>query len=453
MKIFNNKILLIGFGGVGQTMLPLILKHVAADTKNITVIEKDDHTALFNEKYGSTGVSYIVKEVTRLNLTDILDEYVGENGLIINLSLGINVYEIVQWCLDNNTMYTDTSLETWPNEHSEATHLSEKTLYMMHHKIRGMTDGKNKAPTILVTNGANPGLVNQFVKAALIDISKTLGTYTTAPTTQNEWAKLCMNSGIKVIHIAEKDDQEINLPKKKGEFVNTWSIDGFWDEGNGPVEIGWGTHESEYPEQVNLHTVGTKSAVYLNSSGVDTLSKSWLPIGKEYKGYMVQHSESITLCEYFTVKENSELKYRPTVYYVYHPNEYTIQSVDEFRGETLDAIPKRIVKTEVTSGHNELGVLLLGDKISWWYGSQLSIETSNKLIPGENPTTLQVAANMIAGVIWMLNNPREGYVEPEDLPFDQIIDFCKPYVYPIVSVKTDWRPGPDLQLRTFMVEP
>ena len=30
-------------------------------------------------------------------------------------------------------------------------------------------------------------------------------------------------SGVKVIHIAERDTQIIDIPKEKNEFVNTWS--------------------------------------------------------------------------------------------------------------------------------------------------------------------------------------------------------------------------------------
>ena len=38
-------------------------------------------------------------------------------------------------------------------------------------------------------------------------------------------------------------------PKRPGEFVNTWSIDGFVSEGCQPAELGWGTHERHFPAQ------------------------------------------------------------------------------------------------------------------------------------------------------------------------------------------------------------
>jgi homospermidine synthase len=54
-------------------------------------------------------------------------------------------------------------------------------------------------------------------------------------------------SASSVIHIAERDTQVSAIPKEPGEFVNTWSIDGFVGEGAQPAELGWGTHERHFP--------------------------------------------------------------------------------------------------------------------------------------------------------------------------------------------------------------
>ena len=47
---FDKKILIIGFGSVGQAILPLVLKHITNDPKKVTVIEKDNHGALFRKR-------------------------------------------------------------------------------------------------------------------------------------------------------------------------------------------------------------------------------------------------------------------------------------------------------------------------------------------------------------------------------------------------------------------
>ena len=54
-------------------------------------------------------------------------------------------------------------------------------------------------------------------------------------------------AGVKGIHIAERDTQRARTPKPQGEFVNTWSVEGFVAEGLQPSELGWGTHEKTMP--------------------------------------------------------------------------------------------------------------------------------------------------------------------------------------------------------------
>ncbi len=56
-----------------------------------------------------------------------------------------------------------------------------------------------------------------------------------------------MRLGVKVIHCAERDTQVADPRKRRFEFVNTWSVDGFIGEGSQPCELGWGSHEKHFP--------------------------------------------------------------------------------------------------------------------------------------------------------------------------------------------------------------
>ena len=96
----------------------------------------------------------------------------------------------------------------------------------------------------LTTHGANPGLVSHYVKRALLNIAKDTGVDVAKPVRRSEWGALAKRLGVKVIHIAERDTQVCaHTPKKVGEFVNTWSVDGFIGEGCQPAELGWGTRK------------------------------------------------------------------------------------------------------------------------------------------------------------------------------------------------------------------
>jgi homospermidine synthase len=75
----------------------------------------------------------------------------------------------------------------------------------------------------------------------------------------------------------ERDTQRSAIPKRMGEFVNTWSVDGFLSEGVQPAELGWGTHERALPAQGREHTAGCGAAIYLTRPGAATRVRSWTP--------------------------------------------------------------------------------------------------------------------------------------------------------------------------------
>ena len=65
---------------------------------------------------------------------------------------------------------------------------------------------------------------------------------------------------------------------------------------------------------------------------------------------------------------------------------------------------------------DELGVLVAGHpRNAYWYGSQLSIQEARQLAPHNSATSLQVTVSALAGMIWAMENPNSGVVEPDDL--------------------------------------
>jgi homospermidine synthase len=96
---------------------------------------------------------------------------------------------------------------------------------------------------------------------------------------------------------------------------------------------------------------------------------------------------------------------------------------------------------EESVGVDELGVLLMGHpRGACWLGSRLSTEAARRLAPYNSATTLQVAAGVVAGMVWGMRNPRRGIVDPDELPFDEILALCRPYLGEVVGVYSDWTP-------------
>jgi homospermidine synthase len=293
-----------------------------------------------------------------------------------------------------------------------------------------------------VAHGANPGLVSSFVKQALLNIAADAGEPVATPTTREGWAELMRDLGIRVVHIAERDDQTDSIPKQIDEFVNTWSIDGFISEGLQPAEMGWGTHEKSMPADGRRHESGSDAAIYLLRPGASTRVRTWTPRGGTLHGFIITHNEAITLADYFTVRENSEVVFRPTVHYAYHPCDATVMSIHEMAGRNW-AMPekKRLIRDHIFDGMDELGVLLLGHpKGAYWYGSHLTIQEARQRVRHNGATTLQVTAAVLAGVIWAIENPYRGIVEAEEVDFERILDICRPYLGEVVGMYSEWTP-------------
>ena len=83
-----------------------------------------------------------------------------------------------------------------------------------------------------------------------------------------------MKLGVKVIHCSERDTQITDQPKQVDEFVNTWSVEGFREEGTTTAEMGWGTHEKELPPLAFEHADGPKNQICLARMGMNTWVRS-----------------------------------------------------------------------------------------------------------------------------------------------------------------------------------
>jgi homospermidine synthase len=188
------------------------------------------------------------------------------------------------------------------------------------------------SPTAVITHGANPGLVSYLVKQAMLNIASDTGLNVAVPATREQWAALASQLDIKVIHIAERDTQVSNTPKRVDEFVNTWSIDGFVGEGCQPAELGWGSHEKSLPSEGRQHDFGCGSAIYLMRPGAGTKVRTWTPKAGHFHGFLITHGEAISLADYFSVRQQGQVIYRPTVHYAYHPCDDAVISVHELAG-------------------------------------------------------------------------------------------------------------------------
>ncbi len=437
---FPGRIVFIGFGSIGQGTLPLVLRHIGVPPERITIITGDDRGRKIAEAH---GVKFVVLPLTRDNFRRELDQYIGRGDFVLNVSVDVSSIALIKFCWSKGAMYLDTCIEPWPGGYTDATvpH-ARRTNYALREEALALRANNARAPTAVITHGANPGLVSHFVKQALLNVAADTGVDAGSPKSKDDWAQLARTLGIKVIHIAERDTQLSSKPKEFNEFVNTWSVDGFVSEGQQPSELGWGTHEKNFPRDGKRFDFGCGAAIYLMQPGAATRVRTWTPKANHFFGFLITHGEAISIADYLTVRQSSEAVYRPTVHYSYHPSDSAIVSLHEFAGRNWHLQDRqRILLDEITTGIDELGVLLAGHKKNaYWYGSQLSIEEARKLAPHNNATSLQVTVSCLSGMVWAMENPNAGLVEPDEIDFRRNLEICTPYLGTMTGAYTDWTP-------------
>ena len=440
---FPGRIIFIGFGAIGQGVLPLILRHIGCPPERMTIVTAEDQGS---EEAQGYGIKFIKERVTRENLRRTLDPLVGRGDFILNVSVDVSSIALIRLAWEKGAMYLDTCIEPWPGGYTDAaTPAAKRTNYALREEALALRKGGERQPTAVLTHGANPGLVSHLVKQALVNIARDLQVDAGTLQTREDWAGLAQRLDVRVIHIAERDTQVSSIPKEPDEFVNTWSVDGFVSEGSQPAELGWGSHERNFPRDGKRFEFGDGEAIYLMQPGVATRVRSWAPLAGPYHGFLITHSEAISIADYFTSNTDPAALYRPTVHYSYHPSDNAVLSVHEFSGRNYHMqARKRIMMDDITTGIDELGVLLGGHKKNaYWYGSQLSIDAARRLAPHNSATTLQVTVAVLAGMVWAMENPNRGVVEPDEMDYRRCLDICMPYLGPVVGEYTEWTPLTD----------
>ncbi|KAJ3360299.1 hypothetical protein HDU91_004665 [Kappamyces sp. JEL0680] len=502
-----KRLLLLGCGAVQQNILAILPQfYPHLDWSQVTILDKLDKTnAVPVREAVKRGARFVQKEVTKSNYATLLSIYVSAGDQVLDLTVGINCQDIVQWCLENGVSYINTALELWADADDENAQQwivdlqqgrEQEGLAMMHSRtlhrrqydlaLAAKAMPHSKA-TAVIDHGMNPGLVSHFAKAALeriadmvlsatgaSDTSATLAILQAARAT-NDFAKMAQTLGLATIHISEKDSQvpKPAFQRKDGEFLSTWSCDGFFEEGLDPVQVGWGTHEKSLPWGAQLPLVGDSNQIFLPLTGVSLKMKSYVPTFGEIEGYNIPHSEGSTLASYLTVRdEEGQVVYRPTAHYVYHPPQCAIDSWNQVLTAPLgsrESGPTRVLSgRELESGRDAVGVLLLfhQDPVaklvhgsdnekpwSYWAGTIVSVE-QNLAVSGEYsaPTTVQVAASVLSCVEWIHANPGRGLLWPEALDHNYILEKAAPYLGDMVFAPVQWGNEPEgLQFVDFCV--
>src|SRR5271167_2631267 len=191
---FGGRIVIVGFGSIGQGTMPLILRHIEIDPSRITVVTADERGRAEAE---TLGVRFVIAPLTRDNYRAALSPLVGEGDFVLNVSVDVSSVALIEFCQGQGALYLDTCIEPWPGGYTDPSlSPSLRSNYALREGALALRQRYSQGPTAVLTHGANPGLVSHFVKQALVDLARIADPTAAPPLDRIGWAQLTERLGI-----------------------------------------------------------------------------------------------------------------------------------------------------------------------------------------------------------------------------------------------------------------
>src|ERR1700744_50453 len=193
---FGGRLVMLGFGSIGQGVLPLILGHIDLPNDRIVIVSGDDRG---QDVAAENGISFTVTPLPRDNFRSVLAPLVGAGDFLLNLSVDVSSVALIGFCREQGALYLDTCVEPWAGGYTDTSlSASQRSNYGLRESALALAAAQPGGPTALITHGANPGLVSHFVKQALLNLAADTGFTIDVPNTRSGWAALAQKLSVKV---------------------------------------------------------------------------------------------------------------------------------------------------------------------------------------------------------------------------------------------------------------
>ena len=201
-------------------------------------------------------------------------------------------------------------VEPWPGLYTDRSARSrQRSNYALREGVLELRRRRPGGVTAVSCCGANPGMVSWMVKQALLDVARDLDARRHAePQSREDWARLMQRAGVKGIHIAERDTQRA-ARSQAARRVRQYLV-GRRLRRRGPAALRarlGHAREGAAARAAHRHDFGCDAAIYLTRPGAGTRVRSWTPTAQAQHGLMVTHNESISIADYFTLREDGKV--------------------------------------------------------------------------------------------------------------------------------------------------
>ena len=434
--MYESKLMIFGFGGVGKSLLNLIMQENLFSLDNILVVDRTRKAMKYYEEKGGKRENCLLFEMDSSCYRELLDK-LSEGDFFIYLAVGNDNLVLAKECAERNIHFLCTTDDTF----SEIP-FGEPFRYRTH--FREYKELMNKTPgraTSVLQFGSNPGLISVLTKKALMVIAETDDHPFVSENREHlrelikkgEFAHLAKELLVSAFVETDLDTTVSDYSEYEDTAYSTWSIADFEGEMNDRTiqKVGSEVSLSEHLERIGVPV--DKVYYYNKQDGtlvLDTSGKYVRTGGyvkkQFFEGCVDAHEEVFSIHDYYTVKDDEgEIAYAPSTMFVYHPCDIALNSVyheDNIRG-------KLITRDRMLSGGEMIGICVEGKNFNPIYLGTEAFYDENR---DDTPTVLLVSASVLAAIKYMISHPDEGVLFPEYLDADEIIEYISPWL-PVVT--------------------
>src|SRR5712692_6766923 len=92
---FSGRMVIVGFGSIGQGVLPLLLRHIELRPEQITIITAEPRGREVAAEY---GVRVVETALTEANYRAVLAPHLGNGDFLLNVSVDVSSVALIRFC-------------------------------------------------------------------------------------------------------------------------------------------------------------------------------------------------------------------------------------------------------------------------------------------------------------------------------------------------------------------
>src|SRR5947209_7024390 len=145
---FPGRLVIVGFGSIGQGVLPLLLRHIEMRPEQIVIVTAEPRGRDVAAEY---GIRFVEEALTRENYRAVLDPLLGRGDFLLNVSVDVSSVALIELCRERGALYLDTCIEPWPGGYTDPNlPPSARSNYALRESalaLRPKKPGQNGGPT------------------------------------------------------------------------------------------------------------------------------------------------------------------------------------------------------------------------------------------------------------------------------------------------------------------